>query len=75
MIRLLKFSNTEYVVLNGEETREGNLNKAAGILLGIGVNEEEIEAALIDMRVKRNNTAEFGVNKTFIFSHRYEKAA
>lgn len=75
MITLFKFSNTEFSVFNDSQTYSGSINVVAGILLSMGVYEDEIEAAIGDMRNKDHNTAEFGINKTFIFSHNFNKAA
>jgi hypothetical protein len=70
-VNLYKISSVGWAVTSVKEddpqvfpTVEG----AADYLLSIGVEDEHIDMALVDMTVRGTTRANFGANGTFIFS-------
>lgn len=61
----------QWVVID-DRSGEGNtfdsIEEAADILVKLGINDDEIDAAICDLTAREKNTAIFGVNGTFICS-------
>lgn len=70
MISLYKLSST-WVVKQDDKTFENftSIEDASVYLEGIGVPDEEIDTALIELDANKHTHAVFGlINKTFVFS-------
>lgn len=74
MLKLVKLGTDEFVILSGKNRAiYGNTFRIIYSLKAIGVELVEIEAALNELVVNDNDAAEFGVNLTFIYAHKFSK--
>jgi hypothetical protein len=69
-INLYKISNISWVVRVEDSDYEAftNVDDAANFLEALGISEDEVDAALIDLATNNHSRANFGVNKSFIVS-------
>lgn len=69
MLKLFRLNSNEYIVTrNNNKALYGDKIRAALALEHMGVDWNEIEEAFVSLQMNRHHVAEFGVNKTFIFS-------
>jgi hypothetical protein len=58
-----------WAVKAGSEVESyGTIEQAADALLGIGIKDDAIDSAIIEMYANKHTRANFGINGGFIFS-------
>ena len=70
MFKVLMLNEDEFVIVRDMTAQYGNADKTVRNLHKMGVDINEIEYGLMTMIHRGHNVAEYGVNKTFIFSKR-----
>lgn len=70
MVDLIKFNKMWLVKLEKVDDYElfDSIEEASDYLIDLGVKDDEIDFALIDMTGQEHNRAQFGMNGYFIFS-------
>ena len=71
MVRLVKISNKEYIAYDADTkvNRAGTIEDVSGFMVeSLGVTDDDIDKAIIDLCLKGHNVAEFGTNGKFLFS-------
>jgi hypothetical protein len=69
MFKVVKLADSQYVVSKFKQSKHfSKLKDLVSHMLGLGVSFEEIEEGLAALERNGHNVADYGVNKTFIFS-------
>lgn len=70
MFKLIRVDNESFILVAGKRAIHSNRAGIIRVLLEIDVDVDEIEAGLSHLINRGDHVAEYGVNKTFMYSTR-----
>jgi len=68
MFKVIKLKEDSYQIKTPTKTYEGNTRHTVLTMHDMGVDWDDIEFGLTSMLNNNHSVAEYGINKTFIFS-------
>jgi hypothetical protein len=70
MFKVLRLKDDSFVLMAGKQAVYGDIWRMVKVMTALGVDYMEIEDGLTSLRLNDHDLAEYGLNKTFMYSKR-----